>query len=114
MEVIPTRPDIRRDPTLKDHKGDGPFIPCTGYPKGSEVAQGCMMNRPLGAAPSVMSCLDRVEDALTPCCENCWDSGGKIRGLQGITGNSSILNFCNKKGGLACRRTTCRFPLDWI
>jgi hypothetical protein len=28
MEVIPTRPDIRLDPALADHKGPGAFIPC--------------------------------------------------------------------------------------
>jgi hypothetical protein len=50
------------------------------------------------ALPAAQPYMPACKNALTPCCENCWDSEGKIRGPQAIPGNSPIWDFGNKKG----------------
>jgi hypothetical protein len=44
------------------------------------------------------------------CCENCWDSDGKIWGIEGNAGESAREGFYKKIRGLATFSRFCQSP----
>src|SRR5262245_29418356 len=67
--------------------------------------------------PSIRYAARPVSTPLNPlqdCCENCWDSEGKTRGIEGYSGVGVTTEFRNKIRGLEAFSRCCQSPSERI